>query len=92
MIVRPIDNAVDSTEPEGDEIMAQEYGRVECKICGNPVFAPLSRLKDGQQNGSFYELTCSNGHTDTYDLTKFESLQVKPVRSLKIRRAVAGIG
>jgi hypothetical protein len=90
--MRPIDKEVDFTEPEGDEVMAQEYGRFECKICGSPVFAPLFRLKDGQQNSTFYELTCSNGHTDTYDLSKFESVQAKPVRSLHIRRAVAGIG
>jgi hypothetical protein len=91
--MHPVDKRVDFPQTGGDENMAQEYGRFECKICGNQVFVPLSpRPKDGHDSGNLYELTCSNGHTDAYDLSKLESISAKPVKSLNIRRAVAGIG
>ncbi len=71
-----------------------EYGRFECRLCGDEVFVPLTSqaLQEAQKEGRLYELTCSNGHTDSYDPSKIRSNSAKPVTSLKIRRAVAGVG
>jgi hypothetical protein len=43
-------------------------------------------------NGHLGELTCSKGHTDAYDLSEVEEPKAKPAASLKIKRAMAGIG
>jgi hypothetical protein len=73
--------------------MAQQYGRMECRVCGEEVIVPLpAPFQDGNDNRSSHELTCSKGHTDSYDLAKVESINSKPAASLKVRRAVTGMG
>jgi hypothetical protein len=73
--------------------MSQQYGRIECRVCGEQVIVPLPALpQDEKKNRDSYELTCSKGHTDSYDLAKLESISPKPANSLKVRRAVAGMG
>jgi len=73
--------------------MAQEFGRLRCRVCGDQVVVPLwPSERNGDPNDHAFELTCSNGHTDTYDESKVETIQSKPAASLKMRRAVAGIG
>jgi hypothetical protein len=73
--------------------MSQQYGRIECRVCGEQVIVPLpNTTQDGNTDRDSYELTCSKGHTDSYDLAKLESISSKPASSLKVRRAVAGIG
>ena len=70
-----------------------QYGRIECRVCGEQVIVPLpAGVQDGRTDGNSYELTCSKGHTDSYDLTSLESISSKPANSLKVRRAVAGMG
>ncbi len=71
--------------------MAQQYGRIECRVCGEQVIVPLP-VHDGKNDRNPYELTCSKGHTDSYDLAKVESISSRPVESLKIRRAATGMG
>lgn len=86
-------NQVQTSKPAHNHSMAQEYGTCECKVCGDQVFVPLPpKSKDAHPNGIPHELTCSNGHTDSYDLSKLQSISAKPPGSLKVRRAVAGIG
>jgi hypothetical protein len=71
----------------------QQYGRIECRVCGEQVIVPLpTGTQDGETDCNSYELSCSKGHTDSYDLTKMESIGSKPANSLKVRRAVAGMG
>ncbi len=73
--------------------MAQEFGRLECRVCGDQVLVPLSPAERNRDPNDFrLELTCSNGHTDTYDESKVETIQSKPAAALKMRRATAGIG
>jgi hypothetical protein len=73
--------------------MAQQYGRIECRVCGEQVIVPLpTALQDGKKDRDSHELTCSKGHTDSYDLAKVESVSSKPASSLKIRRAATGVG
>ncbi len=73
--------------------MAQQYGRIECRVCGEQVIVPLSAaLQDGKNDINSHELTCSKGHTDSYDLANVESINSKPAGSLRIRRAVTGMG
>lgn len=72
-----------------------QYGRIECRVCGEQVIVPLPiGPQDGNGNAdrNSYELTCSKGHTDSYDLTSLESISSKPANSFKARRAVAGVG
>jgi hypothetical protein len=73
--------------------MAQQYGRIECRVCGEQVIVPFpAALPDGNHDCDSHELTCSKGHTDSYDLAKLESINSKPVGSLRVRRAATGIG
>jgi hypothetical protein len=73
--------------------MLQQYGRIECRVCGEQVIVPLpTATEDGKADRNSYELTCSKGHTDSYDLTKMESISSKPATSLKFRRAITGMG
>jgi hypothetical protein len=73
--------------------MAQQYGPIECRVCGEQVIVPLpGAFPEGKSERNSHELTCSKGHTDSYDLAKLESINSKPVGSLKIRRAVTGMG
>jgi hypothetical protein len=45
--------------------MLHDLGRLECRICGRPIYFPLAEteMKDGER---LIELTCSRGHTDSY--------------------------
>ncbi len=70
--------------------MAHQYGRTSCKVCGDEVFVPLQTSpSDGLMT---VELTCSNGHTDSYEVSKLEAVRSKPASALKLRRASAGVG
>ena len=69
--------------------MAHEYGRFDCRVCGDQVFVPLQLPPSANAS---VELTCSNGHTDSYDAAKFEGIISKPVEALKVRRATAAVG
>ncbi len=69
--------------------MAHEYGRFDCRVCGDQVFIPLQLPHSN--NGSV-ELTCSNGHTDSYDAAKVEVIISKPMEALKVRRVMASVG
>lgn len=73
--------------------MAQEYGTLRCRVCGDQVVVPLSPAeRNGDPKDDDFEVTCSNGHTDIYDASKVETIPSKPVTALKMRRAVSGIG
>ncbi len=74
--------------------MAQEYGRFECKVCGDQVFVPFAQQPGtaGASQERQVELTCSQGHTDSYETSKVTFVSAKPVAALKARRAMAGIG
>ncbi len=77
--------------------MVHEYGRIECRVCGEQVIVPLpaplpETVNSGDNNGRSHELTCSKGHTDSYDLAKVESISSKPVSSFKTKRAATGMG
>ncbi len=73
--------------------MAQEFGNLRCRVCGDQVVVPLSPSeRNGDPDNHAFELTCSNGHTDTYDESKVETMHSKPVTALKMRRPIAGIG
>jgi hypothetical protein len=73
--------------------MTHEYGRFYCRVCGALVFVPLPEKSNTEYpNGHLGELTCSKGHTDAYDLSELEQPNQKPARSLKAKRAMAGIG
>jgi hypothetical protein len=83
-----------SENTQKSDIMPQEYGRFECRVCGVQVFVPLSVQSpaDAEHNGIPVELTCSHGHTDSYDPALVERITAKAPEALKIRRAVAGLG
>ena len=73
--------------------MAQEFGRLQCRVCGDEVVVPLPpNERNGDVSDPSFELTCSNGHTDTYYEAQIETIPPKPLAALKMRRAVAGIG
>ena len=74
--------------------MIHEYGRFQCRLCGEQVFVllPSPMPTNGQREQSFFELTCSNGHTDSYELSQLESVSAKPAMKLKVRRAALGVG
>ena len=69
--------------------MAHEYGRFDCRVCGDQVFVPLQLPI---LSNASVELTCSNGHTDSYDAEKLELIISKPMEALKARRATAAVG
>ena len=72
--------------------MAQEFGRLRCRVCGDQVVVPLFPAeRNGNLNDHVLELTCSKGHTDTYDELTVEVIPSKPPLALKSRRAVVGM-
>ena len=75
--------------------MAHEYGFFHCRVCGEKGFAPLPAAdgKNGDSTSSNgFELTCSKGHTDSYDLTKIQKFGSQSEPTLKARRAYAAVG
>lgn len=68
------------------------YGRFECKVCGDQGFVPLSTPSQNGGGVAPVELTCSNGHTDSYDPSQIKYTSSKPPLALKLRRAAAGVG
>ncbi len=68
------------------------YGRFECKVCGDQGFVPLSTPSQNDGGMAAVELTCSNGHTDSYDPSHIKYAISKPPSALKLRRVAAGVG
>lgn len=72
-----------------------EYKKFSCRVCGGEVFVPLlsdSSLSEQRSERGLLELTCSRGHTDAYETSQIDALLTAPLKSLKVRRAMAGIG
>ena len=76
---------------ENGRTTVRQYQNLECRICGVQVFAPLLSDDDGLLFTSV-ELTCSRGHTDSYDAAELRLAPPKPPQKVQVRRAVAGIG
>ena len=74
--------------------MAHEYIRFECRVCGDQVFVPSGEENrgEGRIRVDVFELTCSQGHTDSYDASRRGPVMEKVATKLKFRRAAAGIG
>jgi hypothetical protein len=56
--------------------MSNDLGRLECRICGRSIYFPIAET--AMINGErLIELTCSQGHTDSY--WDIESEKLEPV-------------
>jgi hypothetical protein len=70
--------------------MSNRYARFECRTCGELVYSPVTSEQYGAGSTErFWELTCSNGHTDQYRLGEIKVVESKPAGKLKLRYAKA---
>jgi hypothetical protein len=68
--------------------MSNDFGQLECRICGRAIYFPLTGavVTSGER---LIELTCSRGHTDSYWDVESDKLEVlEPVGELARAAAV----
>jgi hypothetical protein len=70
--------------------MSIEYGTFKCRICGREGFAPLPAENDPSLESGIVELTCSQAHTDQYDITAIRRVITKPQVGALAMEAYAG--
>ena len=73
--------------------MANQYGKFYCRVCGGQVFVPLAlTVPDGADYAEICEFTCSNGHTDQYEISKVEHIEAKSPTKVTAKAACAATG
>ena len=73
--------------------MTNEYGKFPCRVCGGQVFVPVALMaKDGKDYAEIREFTCSNGHTDQYEISKVRHVESKSPAKAQAKVACAATG
>ena len=67
----------------------EDYMEIKCRVCEALIFSPGTPT--GTED-SMLELTCSNGHTESYELRHARTSKRGRVRQARAFRSFAGMG